>query len=102
MKAAAKNAATSTTASGYSPRPGWVLTHSEWFSHMLLARERAKEINRRTVQDGAGWFRRDDRTGPERTAMYYGPGRMPFGKHKGSHVRDIPTSYLAWLLRECN
>ena len=24
--------------------------------------------------------------------------RMPFGKHKGTHIRDIPTSYLEWLV----
>jgi Putative quorum-sensing-regulated virulence factor len=26
--------------------------------------------------------------------------RMPFGKHRGEHISDIPTSYLAWLLEE--
>jgi hypothetical protein len=27
---------------------------------------------------------------------------MPFGKHKGKFLRDIPTNYLEWLFRECN
>jgi hypothetical protein len=27
---------------------------------------------------------------------------MPFGKHKGQRIEDIPTSYLAWLLNECD
>jgi superfamily II DNA or RNA helicase len=33
------------------------------------------------------------------------PGRrwyvMPFGKHKGRRFKDIPVSYLHWVLREC-
>lgn len=28
--------------------------------------------------------------------------RMPFGKHKGELIEDIPTPYLAWLLRAVN
>jgi len=28
--------------------------------------------------------------------------RMTFGKHKGKLLRDIPTSYLDWLMREAN
>lgn len=28
--------------------------------------------------------------------------RMPFGKHKGSLIEKIPTSYLAWLLQTCD
>lgn len=27
--------------------------------------------------------------------------RMPFGKHRGKLLGDVPVSYLAWLLREC-
>jgi hypothetical protein len=27
---------------------------------------------------------------------------MPFGKHRGQHIGDVPTSYLAWMLRECD
>jgi hypothetical protein len=27
--------------------------------------------------------------------------RLPFGKHAGKPVRDVPTDYLSWLLREC-
>lgn len=23
---------------------------------------------------------------------------MPFGKHKGEHIEDVPTSYIRWLL----
>jgi hypothetical protein len=26
--------------------------------------------------------------------------RMPFGKHKGEPLIDLPDSYLAWLIRE--
>jgi hypothetical protein len=26
---------------------------------------------------------------------------MPFGKHKGRPLCDIPTAYLAWVIREC-
>jgi hypothetical protein len=26
---------------------------------------------------------------------------MPFGKHKGKSLEDIPASYLCWVLREC-
>jgi uncharacterized protein (DUF3820 family) len=28
--------------------------------------------------------------------------RMPFGKHKGELLGDVPTDYLGWLLRECD
>jgi len=28
--------------------------------------------------------------------------RMPFGKHKGEPVEDLPTDYIEWLLREAN
>jgi Putative quorum-sensing-regulated virulence factor len=27
---------------------------------------------------------------------------MPFGKHRGAMLRDVPTSYVRWLARECN
>src|ERR1700677_3442017 len=26
---------------------------------------------------------------------------MPFGKHNGQPMCDIPTPYLAWVLRDC-
>jgi hypothetical protein len=26
---------------------------------------------------------------------------MPFGKHRGEFLVDIPTNYLAWVLRDC-
>lgn len=29
-------------------------------------------------------------------------GRMPFGKHKGELLEDVPESYLRWLLRNCD
>lgn len=25
---------------------------------------------------------------------------MPFGKHKGEHIEDVPTSYLTWLVEQ--
>jgi hypothetical protein len=28
--------------------------------------------------------------------------RMPFGRHRGKKLADIPTPYLAWLLREAS
>lgn len=28
------------------------------------------------------------------------PTKMPFGKHKGELVKDIPTSYKSWLLKQ--
>lgn len=28
--------------------------------------------------------------------------RMPFGKHKGIDVADVPRQYLEWFLREIN
>lgn len=27
--------------------------------------------------------------------------RMPFGKHKGELLEDVPTDYLRWVLRTC-
>lgn len=29
------------------------------------------------------------------------PMLMPFGKHKGEPVEDLPTDYIEWLLAEC-
>lgn len=29
-------------------------------------------------------------------------GRMPFGKYRGEPLRAVPTSYLRWVLRECD
>jgi hypothetical protein len=29
-------------------------------------------------------------------------GRMPFGKYRGWPLCEVPTSYLAWVLRECS
>jgi hypothetical protein len=26
---------------------------------------------------------------------------MPFGKHRGAPLTDVPTSYLAWVMRTC-
>ena len=31
-------------------------------------------------------------------SRHQGPIRMPFGKHKGVPVGEIPTDYLAWAL----
>jgi hypothetical protein len=28
--------------------------------------------------------------------------RMPFGKHRGKLLGDVPDGYLSWLLRECD
>ena len=27
--------------------------------------------------------------------------RMPFGKHKGTMISDLPSSYLKWLAENC-
>jgi uncharacterized protein (DUF3820 family) len=27
--------------------------------------------------------------------------RMPFGRHKGKFLDEVPVSYLRWVLREC-
>jgi hypothetical protein len=27
---------------------------------------------------------------------------MPFGRHRGQLIADIPSRYLRWLLRECD
>lgn len=27
---------------------------------------------------------------------------MPFGKHKGESISDLPSSYLKWLAENCN
>jgi len=27
---------------------------------------------------------------------------MPFGKHKGKQLQDVPPSYLLWLFDSCN
>ena len=27
---------------------------------------------------------------------------MPFGKHKGKDIGDVPSDYLLWLARDCN
>ena len=30
------------------------------------------------------------------------PGKnMPFGKHKGKPVSELPDSYIAWLMKKC-
>jgi exodeoxyribonuclease X len=29
------------------------------------------------------------------------PMTMPFGKHKGEPVEDLPSDYIEWLLAEC-
>jgi hypothetical protein len=28
--------------------------------------------------------------------------RMPWGKHEGKRLEDVPLSYLRWVLRECD
>jgi uncharacterized protein (DUF3820 family) len=32
--------------------------------------------------------------------MYY--TRMPWGKHEGKRLEDVPLSYLRWVLRQCD
>lgn len=27
---------------------------------------------------------------------------MPFGKHKGEHVNDVPLDYLMWVVENCD
>ena len=27
---------------------------------------------------------------------------MPFGKHKNKDIKDVPDSYLTWMLENCN
>lgn len=27
--------------------------------------------------------------------------QMPFGKHKGKEIKDLPSSYLKWLAENC-
>jgi hypothetical protein len=38
--------------------------------------------------------------GPWGQAMF--DRRMPFGRHRGKLLRDVPTAYLAWMLRTCD
>lgn len=28
--------------------------------------------------------------------------QMPFGKHKGEDIEDLPSSYLKWLAENCD
>ena len=28
--------------------------------------------------------------------------KMPFGKHKGTDIEDLPTDYLKWLAENCD
>lgn len=28
--------------------------------------------------------------------------KMPFGKHKGTNIEDIPKTYLGWVAKNCN
>jgi len=51
------------------------------------------------VTPGAGWAARQGREG---SVTMYGHWRMPFGKHKGRPLSDVPTDYLCWLLDECD
>jgi Putative quorum-sensing-regulated virulence factor len=31
----------------------------------------------------------------------YGTQLLPFGKHRGRRLRDVPASYLIWALKNC-
>lgn len=28
--------------------------------------------------------------------------KMPWGKHEGTEIEDIPSSYLMWLMENCD
>jgi hypothetical protein len=32
----------------------------------------------------------------------YGLVTLPFGKHKGRRLRDVPPDYLLWMVRDCD
>jgi DNA polymerase-3 subunit epsilon len=36
------------------------------------------------------------------SCMLQRPTKMPFGKHKGSALGDLPDSYVRWLLEDCD
>lgn len=46
-------------------------------------------------EENAIWMFDEDEELPKEEAM-----KMPFGKHKGEPVSDIPRSYFRWLLEQ--
>jgi hypothetical protein len=38
----------------------------------------------------------------DKTDNRYGETRMPFGKHRGSRLRDIDPTYLLWVVANTN
>lgn len=36
------------------------------------------------------------------SCMLRRPTKMPFGKHKGAFLEDLPESYVRWLLNDCD
>lgn len=62
-----------------------------------LAKLRAEAAFKRVTHDPfLEAFRVTHESAPKRERG----ARMPFGKYKGQLVRDVPRSYLAWLMRE--
>src|SRR5262245_24311051 len=100
MKASAKKTVTSTTASGYSPRPDWVLNHSEPSPDIALTRGRIQKSFRKRfmmVQErrrsgrgpAPGWLPAPGRSERE--------GDMVLAKcpcHQGRCLEFVPTPCL--------
>lgn len=39
---------------------------------------------------------------PEKKPSYNDKDKMPFGKHKGELLQDVPVSYLHWIYHNIN
>jgi hypothetical protein len=53
---------------------------------------------RKQFPDGYGLLAAFGNGSPPPARSVYGSVTMPFGKHKGRALSDIPTDYLIWLL----